>query len=73
MPGLAEVRTAARAVGALGTVISGAGPTLAAVCDGEAVARQVCAAMTAVYARLALPCATSVAQPSARGATWRAV
>lgn len=49
MPMLAEVRAAAKAVGALGVVISGAGPTLCAVCDSDGLAQQVVAAMKAVY------------------------
>jgi homoserine kinase len=49
MPRLAEVRTAAKRAGALGLVISGAGPTLCAVCDTEETARQAAAAMGAVY------------------------
>jgi len=44
MPLLVESRVAARRVGALGLVISGAGPTLCAVCDSIEIAR--CAAET---------------------------
>jgi homoserine kinase len=49
MPMLNEVRAAARSAGALGVVISGAGPTLCAVCDDETVAGNVAAAMGKVY------------------------
>ena len=49
MPLLREVRTAARGAGALGLVISGAGPTLCAVCDAPASAAQVADAMGSVY------------------------
>jgi homoserine kinase len=49
MPKLAEVRAAAKAVGALGLVISGAGPTLMAICDSAEVAARVADAMLAVY------------------------
>jgi homoserine kinase len=49
MPRLAEVRDAAKRAGALGLVISGAGPSLCAVCDTEETARQAAAAMGAVY------------------------
>lgn len=49
MPMLIEVRAAAKAAGALGLAISGAGPTLCAVCDGSAVAERVAEAMTAIY------------------------
>jgi homoserine kinase len=49
MPYLHEVRFAAKRAGALGMVISGAGPTLCAVCDNAPVAKQVAEAMKAVY------------------------
>lgn len=49
MPYLAEVRTSAKQAGAHGLVISGAGPTLCAVCDSEAVSQAVAQAMKAVY------------------------
>jgi homoserine kinase len=64
MPMLSEVRAAAKGVGALGVVISGAGPTLCAVCDDEAVAQDVAEAMRAVYDKAgigATACATHVA------------
>ncbi|PJF35258.1 MAG: homoserine kinase [Candidatus Thermofonsia Clade 1 bacterium] len=73
MRGLAEVRAAARAQGALGTVISGAGPTLCAMCDSDTCARRVAQAMGAIYAELQLPATVRVTQPSAQGAAWRAV
>ena len=50
MPHLAEIRETAKRAGALGLVISGAGPTLCAVCDTEDTARKVAAAMGAEYA-----------------------
>lgn len=49
MPLLYEVRQAAKHAGALGLVISGAGPTLCAICDSEATASQVARQMNAVY------------------------
>lgn len=49
MPYLAEVRAAAKAVGAHGVVISGAGPTLCAVCDHDEVAMRAADAMAEVY------------------------
>ncbi len=73
MRGLAEVRAAARAVGALGTVISGAGPTLCSICDSAAAAERVAAAMQTVYAELNVPAAVRVTQPAVHGATWRAL
>ncbi len=41
MPLLHEIRAAAKAAGALGLVISGAGPTLCAVCRGAVDAQKV--------------------------------
>jgi homoserine kinase len=67
MPGLAEVRAAARERGALGTFISGAGPTLCSICDSEAAARRVADGMELVYARLGLACQTRVTRPAAQG------
>jgi homoserine kinase len=49
MPLLAEMRDTAKRAGALGLVISGAGPTLCAVCDSEDAARKTAAAMGALY------------------------
>lgn len=49
MPKMYEVREAAKGAGALGMVISGAGPTLAAICDREEVVDAVRVAMQSVY------------------------
>lgn len=49
MPYLADVRAAAKKMGALALVISGAGPTLCAVCDNEDIAHRVSAVMKDVY------------------------
>ena len=49
MPYLDEVRTAAKQAGAAGLAISGAGPTLCAVCDSEDTAQAAAQAMQAVY------------------------
>ena len=49
MPLLSEVRAAAKQAGAYAVVISGAGPTLCAVCDSETVSNAVASAMEAVY------------------------
>lgn len=50
MPLLAEMRSVAKAVGALGLVISGAGPTLCAICESEDTARKAATAVHATYA-----------------------
>lgn len=69
MPLLAEIRSTAKAAGALGLVISGAGPTLCAVCGDAGVAQKVTVAMHAVYALAGIPCQsrwTQVARDGAR-------
>ncbi len=68
MPMLAEVRASAKAAGALGLAISGAGPTLCAVCASEAAAKQVCGAMAAVYNGARIPCQTRWTQITGEGA-----
>lgn len=50
MPLLREARAAARRAGALGLVISGAGPTLCAVCDSADTAQHVAEVMRDLYA-----------------------
>jgi homoserine kinase len=67
MPGLQAVRAVARERGAFGTTISGAGPTLCAICDSEAVARRVADAMELVYLRMGLACQTRVTRPASQG------
>jgi homoserine kinase len=49
MPRMREVRAAAKQAGALALVISGAGPTLCAVCDNEVTAALVAQTMQAIY------------------------
>jgi homoserine kinase len=49
MPLLYEMRRMAHAAGALGLVISGAGPTLCAICDNKKIAGKVAAVMQAGY------------------------
>ncbi|HVO44580.1 MAG TPA: homoserine kinase [Aggregatilineales bacterium] len=73
MPGLREVRAAARSAGALATVISGAGPTLCSICTSRAVANAVSLATEAVYKTLGIPAVTRVTTPSQDGATVRLV
>ncbi|MHB8625941.1 MAG: homoserine kinase [Aggregatilineales bacterium] len=73
MPGLAEARAAAAKAGALATVISGAGPTLCAVCDSESAAARTAQAFRAVYLKLNLACAVRVTRPASDGATVKNV
>lgn len=49
IPGFREVQEAAMRAGALGCSISGAGPSLFAWCDGDAIADAVCGAMVAAF------------------------
>lgn len=68
MPKLAQVRRAAKRAGALGMVISGAGPTLCAVCDDEATAREAAAAMEMVYDEAGIGSVSRYTQVSEQGA-----
>ena len=51
IPGLANIKKAAIAAGALGSSISGSGPSIFALCRGRAIADKVAAAMTAAVAK----------------------
>jgi len=68
MPYLNEVRAAARQAGAYGMFISGAGPTLCAVCDSSALANAVAAAMKAVYDEANIPSVARNTQVAVAGA-----
>jgi homoserine kinase len=68
MPLLSEVREAAKQSGALGLVISGAGPTLCAVCDTDNTAREVVRAMKAVYDSAGILSAARQTRISSEGA-----
>jgi homoserine kinase len=60
MPGLDACRAAAKAAGAYGLVISGAGPTLAAICDSPGMADRVTQAFDAVYQQIGMACVSRV-------------
>ncbi len=68
MPLLAEMRAVAKAAGALGLAISGAGPTLCAVCASEAAAHKVKTAMHATYAVAGFACQSRITGVAADGA-----
>jgi len=68
IPGLAEAQTAAREAGALATVISGAGPTLCALCSSPESADDSARALGEVYDRLGIPSQTRIAYPNPIGA-----
>jgi len=71
MPGLFAARRAAKAAGALALVISGAGPTLCAVCAGHETAVQVVSALEMVYAEKGLGCTARAASVSEQGSIVR--
>ncbi|MBZ0292267.1 MAG: homoserine kinase [Anaerolineae bacterium] len=68
IPMLKEIRTAAKAAGALSVVISGAGPTLCAVCDDAEVAKEVAQVMELVYKQAQLACVARCTQVDREGA-----
>lgn len=68
MPRLAQVRQEAMRAGALGLVISGAGPTLCAVCDSAAAACDAAAAMERVYDEAGIGSVSRYTQVSEQGA-----
>ncbi len=68
MPLMHEVRQAAKQAGALSMVISGAGPTLCAVCRSETIATTVAQAMKSVYDRADIASAARHTQIAVAGA-----
>jgi homoserine kinase len=68
IPLFIEVRAKAKDAGALGIVISGAGPTLCAICDAEDTAHCVANAMQAVYDEAGIGGESRVTQVDEQGA-----
>lgn len=68
MPHIYEVRAEAKAAGAHGLVISGAGPTLCAICSDARTGERVSDAMRAVYVSAGMAAVTQVTQVSRDGA-----
>ncbi|MDQ7024521.1 MAG: homoserine kinase [Anaerolineae bacterium] len=56
IPQIEEVRFVAKRGGAMAVVISGAGPTLCAICDDADVAKQVTMSMKAIYDNVNIDC-----------------
>ncbi len=54
IPGFEEVKTSVREAGALGSGISGSGPSIFALCRGEEIAIQTAAAMEDVYSDMGI-------------------
>ncbi len=69
IPGFAEARQAALDAGALGSGISGSGPSLFALAKGSAVAQRCGEAMQAVYHKLGLSSDLFVSPINSKGAT----
>jgi homoserine kinase len=68
IPGLAQAQAAAHEAGALASMISGAGPTICALCETGDGAQAVTKAFNQVYKSIHLPCTTRIARPSLTGA-----
>lgn len=68
MPHLDAARAAAKAAGALALCISGAGPTLGALCDSPEVAERVEVALAGVYAAQGMEATTRISRISREGA-----
>jgi homoserine kinase len=68
LPGFAEAKWAALNAGALGSSISGAGPTAFALARGDETAQRVSEAMTAAYAAKGFPSHARIARVDRRGA-----
>jgi homoserine kinase len=68
MPRLDEARTTAKAAGAHGLVISGAGPSLMAVCSDAVQAQRVADALRFVYDSSGIGCTAFSTQVSSEGA-----
>ena len=71
LPGFAEAKAAALAAGALGSCISGSGPTAFALARGRASAERIAAAMAAAYAAAGIGCQVRVGPVDREGATVR--
>jgi homoserine kinase len=68
LPGFREAKEAAMAAGALGSSISGAGPTAFALVRGASQGKKVAAAMTSAYASCGLKSEVRVAEVDREGA-----
>ena len=69
LPGFTEAKAAALAAGALGSSISGSGPTAFALARGPESAERIAAAMADAYRARGIGCAVRVGPVDRRGAT----
>ena len=67
IPEFYRAKAAAMAAGALGFSISGAGPSVFALCDGEETARKVAAAVAAVFASVPIKATPYVSRINPKG------
>ncbi|MGA0132797.1 MAG: homoserine kinase [Opitutales bacterium] len=67
IPGFYRAKRAAMDAGALGFSISGAGPSVFALCEGEATARRVAEAVAAVFAEAQLKAVPYVSRVNPKG------
>jgi homoserine kinase len=70
LPGFVEAKAAALAAGALGSSISGSGPTAFALVRGESAGERVAVAMMAAYASRGIESAARVGRIDRVGARW---
>jgi homoserine kinase len=68
IPGFEAAKQAAIDAGALGYIISGAGPSVCAMCDKTKVARRAAEAMEQAFKAAGVACNSIVAKPSEKGA-----
>ena len=68
IPGAENVMNAARTAGALGSGLSGSGPTIFALCDGERVAAETTGAMAEAFRDAGLDCKAVVSSVNGHGA-----
>lgn len=68
IPGFEAARRAALDTGALAFIISGAGPSVCAMCDSSRVAKRAAKAMAAAFSKAGVACESLVARPSEEGA-----
>lgn len=68
IPGFEAAKRAAVDAGALGFIISGAGPSVCAICNRTKVARRAAQAMQTAFEKAGLVCESLVAKPCEQGA-----
>ena len=67
IPDFYTAKRAALSAGALGFSISGAGPSVFALCEGEEIAHKVAEAVTKVFAKIPLNSQSYVSRINPRG------